>query len=245
MVSADWDFQRTKELIFRRVKKGHLEAVASLTSVIDRLDHARYHYGQITRPWADLLTRAQCSEELWRMLGFGATRDELEVLAQDRIARSANIVACTQALHSIPDTLAFAVFNCLEMPFPRGKSIDDVSVSSVSSWLKYHPEGRRFRSVFGELTGAPAYRHLAALSNHAKHRSIIGDRVSADLTGKDDTPIRLYFKEFSFKRRHYPRMEALPLLQGEFNRINKLVLTCGNHISAYLELRPDRDFATE
>jgi len=237
MSELTWNFGFTRQLLFKKIRSRHFEATASLSSVLERMHHARYHFHQVSTPWTELLAKAENPFERLRILGWRATDEERDQQREEAIKRSANIVACVHALHAVPDTFAFALYHCLEMPKRENES--GINVTSVCKWLESQPGAEAFRDVLNELVASKSYAHLSALSNHAKHRSIIEDKVFSDATGTDPVPLRLTFGEFSYKDVVYTKQEALPLLQTEFDRINPIVISAGGLINAYLSSRPD------
>lgn len=241
MTTPKWDLRLTQQLLLRKLGKRHQATSDSLFSILDRLSHARYHYHQVAGPWADIMERARSAEERWHILGWRDNDDEESHRRRDeRIERSANLVACVQALHAIPDTLAFLLFYCLDVTLPPKRYESDASVKNLITWLTNHPDAGPFVDLLSRLIAPPSYTHLEALSNHAKHRSIVSDTMHADVTGTDKVPLRLRFRAFAFKGKDYASVDALPLLQEEFDRINPLVLECGVLLNAYLGTRPDR-----
>lgn len=240
MSDLTWDLGLTQKLVFSKIRLRPVEALASLNSVVDRMDHSRYHYHQVMTPWAETLLEAERTGDTFKILGWGITEDERAEHFEKAIQRSANVIACVHALHAVPDTLAYALYHCTDMTLPTGKRESDISVGLMKGLLALHPGGEPFRDLLEELTTDTSYDHLSALSNHAKHRSIIADRVFADATGKDPVPLRLTFGRFSYKGQDFAQQEALPLLQAEFDRINKIVMKCGTMVNEYLNSKPDR-----
>lgn len=234
-----WNVGFTQRLLFYKVRPRHIEAGASLRSVSDRMHHARYHFHQVNAPWSELLQKAENLRDRMRLLGWGASEEELDEQREEAIRRTANIVACVQALHAVPDTMAFALYHCLELTLPDDKYESDINVSLICKWLKDRSDLRAFQEILQELTTGDTYMHLSALSNHAKHRSIIGGKVFADATGTDPLPLRLTFAEFRYKNAYYAQRDALQLLQIEFDRINPIVIKCGMLIDAYLADKPN------
>jgi hypothetical protein len=241
MDAPHWDIALTQQLLLRKPLNGHLVAMESFNSILDRLRHARYHYHCVARPWAEILERARSAEERWRILGWrdkdGGERFQRE---QEQVERSANLVACVQAMHAIPDTLAFLLFYCLISPTQPNRSERSINVKNVIKWLAYHDSGAPFGAILREITESPTYLRLDALSNHGKHRSIVSDTMAADVTGTDTVPLRLRFRAFSYDGAKYPSVDALPLLRDEFDRINPLIAKCGNLLNSYLSAQPDR-----
>lgn len=241
MATLEWDVPLTRQLLLRKLGKRYPATSDSLFSILDRLSHARYHYHKVAGPWAAIMERARSADERWRILGWRDDDDEeSHRREEERIERSANLVACVQALHAIPDTLAFMLFYCLDVSLPPKRYESDVSIKNLIAWLANHSDAGPFVDLLTKLIAPPTYSHLEALSNHAKHRSIVSDTMLADATGTDTVPLRLRFRAFAFKGNNYASVDALPLLQQEFDRINPLILECGALLNAYLNARPDR-----
>ena len=241
MSELEWDLRITQQLMLRKLGKRFQTASDSLFSIFDRLDHARYHYHQVAAPWAEIMERARSADERWRILGWRIKDDEERFQRQvEQTERTANLVACVQALHAIPDTLAFMLFYCLDVALPPKRKESDISIGNVVRWLGAHVNGTPFVEVLTKLTSSPGYAQLAALSNHGKHRSIVSDMMHADVTGTDTVPLRLRFRAFAFKGTQYASVDALPLLRQEFDRITPLILECGALLDAHLGSLPDR-----
>jgi len=240
MTNATWNVQLTVNLLREKLNNGHEEARRSLISVLDRQEYARYHYHEVATRWSELMTKASSADERWRILGWTSSKEERDLLNEVRLVMSANLIACVQTLHAIPDTLAFALFHSLQLSLPRGKDESHINAGSVGRWLAANPDLAIFSRVLQTILTSPTFLHLQALSNHGKHRSIIEDSMSADVTGTDTVPMRLRFAGFSFKGMKYPIVDALPLLATEFDRMSPIIIECGQMLNSYLELSPDR-----
>lgn len=249
-----WDVPTGLYLISRKLNDWNDEelqarsiaAQDSLKSVSARLSHAAHHHDEVNASWLRFDERASnkktATSKLFRVQGEPLDSHEWFGEA-GTITRSAHLVACVQALHSIPDTLAYAVYFCFELKTPARER--DISVKSVKRELASNAHAQFACEALASLTDGGRYGHIDALSNHAKHRSIVEDSVRGNPNAGKDAPISLRFNAFTYETTgnipvSYVAIDALPLLQSELSRMQSIVNRFGIALNAYLSTLPNR-----
>lgn len=246
-----WDVDTSLYLVSRKIddrktKKQQAYANAareSLKSVAARLNHASYHFHEVNSAWQSFCERAATKKSPFAKLGFpiiGEQDNTHQWLSEaGALVRSAHLVACVQALHSIPDTLAYAISFCFELEIPeRGER--DINVGYVKGKLEFKSCAKFAVEALSDLKKEGNYKKINALSNYAKHRSIIDESISTDPDAGAEAPIFLRFKTFTFDDELYEAAEALPLLDSELKRMQSVVNGFGAALNAYFNELPNR-----
>jgi hypothetical protein len=148
----------------------------------------------------------------------------------------ADLTACVQSVHSIPDILASAVYFSLaidreHVPKP-GKFVNH---SFVSQCLQSAPHLADVRTRLIQATAGHEFKHIAALSNQSKHYSIVFPSLNADLTGERTEAYIVFFPAFSANHHAYPQTAAKELLSKVYNQLSKSVVETGNAIQRCLD----------
>jgi hypothetical protein len=232
---ARWSLKDTYTLVgtaFGREQEAL--ARASTQSVVDRQNFARYHFSEARR-----LQRAFERKYLPKALLLDLHTQEG---ARSRIAfeifmvkAGAHATAAIQSIHAIPDILAHAMYYSLGQGVGSSALQDrDIAVNSVARHLALTPElvglARMLRTVH---VGDP-WRHLAAVADTSKHRSVVRAPLSEDWTGKRKNFRELHISAFERDGRRFPAVSLQELLEPEYNRLSKQVIEVGHALLAYL-----------
>lgn len=98
---------------------------------------------------------------------------------------------------------------------------------------------------FASLVEGDDWKHLDALVNEGKHRSVARAGVTFDMTGKAAAPYWMrsegFFRHGDYAK-GFPAREALPFLRAEWDRISVAIGAVGLAIDAALtpDPRPER-----
>ena len=235
---SSWNISVTLERINRLFGKQQKElARPCLRSVIERREFARYHFHEANDlfvKFAQLhLTDATLLEVMW------SQSEEKRSAFQECIAEvGANVVACIHNMHACTDTLAHAIYLSLGMNLDtKPLSESAISSDSVLKLLASEAEFSEVHRLFRHLVGNAQYKHLAALSNHSKHRSIIRPSLSEDWTGTAPEPHTLKLPSFVHKQKTYPEVDARAFIRAEFDRSSVLFIETGNALNEVLLAR--------
>lgn len=212
----------------------------STRSIPDRQAFASYHYTEALRLTRDFERRHLSSRLLIDLHGQDGKRKRV---AFDRyiLKAGAHATAAVQSIHAIPDILANAVYfatgqNLKPRPFEDRK----INPRSVASRLKHDD---RFQSLVPLLTDTQSgdlWRHLAAVANLSKHRTVVRSSLNEDMTGTRKNFRELHFRPCEYNGDHFPSLSLQALLEPEHYRLSIAVLTLGHELNACLQRDPAR-----
>lgn len=230
-----WDIDETRQHIRRLFGDGQLElAKPCIRSVVDRQTYARIHfqdakakadsYTQIALQDASLFEVAFCDSEAWV---------EFNIFVREVGAR---LTACVQSIHAVPDLLAHAIYYSLGLNRSAGvlKS-RDICAASVLRLLKQAPQLSAIATLLESLTSAETFAHLAALTNLAKHRSIVFPTLNEDLTGTREKRHMVVFPAFEYDDSSFSQVFADEFLAVEYERSSWHVVQTGIELNAALQ----------
>lgn len=230
-----WDLEETRNHIRRIFGDDQLSlAKPSLGSVVDRQIYARIHFRDAkarTKTYADealqdtsLFEVMFCDSEAWAE--YNCYIREI----------AAHLTAFVQSLHAIPDILAHAVYYSLGLNLAENiLKPRDIKASTVLKLLKNEPKLEAIANIFDSLIHAESHIYLAALSNQAKHRSVVSPSLSEDFTGTRTEKHMVVFPAFCHGETSYPQVFADEFLAMEYERISRCVVDIGVEINAFLE----------
>lgn len=231
----EWNLKETYELVrSAHGRESESRAKESIRSVLDRQAFARFHYQELVR-----LTTVFEKKYIKKNLFFdlhvspqGRTREAFERFV---IKVGAHTTAAVQSIHALPDLLAHAIYFSTGHDFqddPRGEKI--ANLVYVTKILRRTPEYRELSSVLLDVQAGTAWDHLAALSNSAKHRSLIRTSFNEDWTGTRARKRELQFTHFARAGTQYKPIAVLDLIEPEFDRLSLLVIRIGHVLNAAL-----------
>lgn len=236
MGSFTWDMHATRSLMRAQLNENDYEnARRSFSSAIDRRSYALLHYREIKEAWRELLLIAATPMGVWDVILGGTTESDIENQNEKSLhAIGAHTLACVQSLHAIPDIFAHGIYYSLGLAQRSPISPRKINVVRIALELSKMPEYKSLSTAFEKMTASRNFKFLSALANHGKHRSIVKNAVSADMTGTDPEPIRLKFEEFSYNGGKYESQEVLLLLQKEYDRISRNIIEAGIEVHRLL-----------
>ena len=229
-----WHIAETRRLIEKRFGSAQLSlARPALKSALDRQEHVRYHYRELTA----LITDFQQThlDNAVSILFVTADEDSWNAYNEFLVKASANAVAVVQALHSVPDLFAHALYFSLRLNNQHRMNPDKVSARSVSEVLKKETRTASLGNMLASLRATGTAKHIAALANSAKHRSIVEATVNEDLTGRRAKRHELQFARFNYRNNAYPAVAVTDILEQEYERVNRLTVDMGKALHEILE----------
>ncbi|MCV2366971.1 hypothetical protein [Roseateles oligotrophus] len=148
---------------------------------------------------------------------------------------AADVTACVQSIHALPDILASAVYYSLALNrtyTPRdGGYVNHAFVVKALASLK---GAQAVRASLTQMTMSTSYKHLAALSNQSKHYSIVFPALNTDLTGEREQQHLLVIPAFRSRTGTYPQVFMSEFLPPVYEQTNKAVLATGHALHAHL-----------
>ncbi|TDF62227.1 hypothetical protein [Cupriavidus sp. L7L] len=231
-----WDLEETRNLVRHQFGNGDQldRSRECLGSVIDRCEHARFHYHEVRGILTNKLTCSPGESKLIALFG-GKSREEQREFDSAVGNVSAHVVACVQSLHAIADIFAHAIYyslgiNLSSHPLNERK----VGMRSVMERLQSVPSYRSLGETFGLLSTHEHQEYLNALANHSKHRSLVKPGLWLDMTSSASENFSLKFQRFEYEGIRYEEREVERFLEVAFNRISKIIVDTGNELNEVL-----------
>jgi hypothetical protein len=231
-----WDFKETYTLI--RSAFGHKQlrlARESMQSVNDRKEFSSYHFSEAMR-LSKAFERKHLAgaRTLLEIHGKGAERKRVAFEAYI-IKAGAHSVAAVQSLHAIPDIFAHAVyFSTGQNLQPDALSEPDISLPRVSACLKRDKAFAILSKPMESIQSGTGWRHLAAVSNMSKHRSVVRAKYSEDWTGTRPNYRELQVDSFERHGKKYPAKSLRELVEPEYDRLLNQIITIGHELNVCL-----------
>lgn len=233
---APWDLNETYQHV-RRVFGRAQETLAreSARSVTDRQAFSSYHFAEAMR-----LSKAFERNHL----SGARTILEIHVAGAEKKERAfqiymvkagAHSIAAVQSLHAIPDIFAHAVYFASGQNLqPHALDDSDISLQRVATCLKQDMSFAALASPLRAIQSGAGWRHLAAVSNMSKHRSVVRAAYNEDWTGKRAKPRELHVSAFEWHGKPHPAVSLRELLEPEYERLMKSVIGVAHELNACL-----------
>lgn len=234
---ARWEMEETRQHVRRLFGDDQLElSKPCLRSVVDRQTYARIHF-QDAKAKIDSYIQTELQDASLFEVTFGDAEAWVEFNSFIREV-GAHLTACVQSIHAVPDILAHAIYYCLGLNFSAcALKARDISAGSVLKLLKREPQFNAITSLLESLVNTDSYSHLAALSNQAKHRSIVFPSLNEDLTGARDKRHMVVFPAFVYEDTQYQQVFVNDFLAVEYERSSQGVVQTGIELNAVLQRR--------
>jgi hypothetical protein len=228
-----WNLKETYSLV--RAVFGHDQeglARESTRSVNDRKSFASYHFNEAMR-----LSKA------FERRHLAGTRTLLEIHTQGAerkraafevymIKAGAHSLAAVQSVHAIPDLLAHAIY------FGAGQNLRshavlerEITLPRVVGALKRDKAFASLVKPLAAVQSGKGWRHLSAVSNMSKHRSVVRSALNEDWTGTRRNYRELYVSSFEHDGTPYPSISLRDLLEPEYDRISIATVGIGNELN--------------
>jgi hypothetical protein len=233
-----WNVKETRELVEKRFGRKQLHtAKPSLHSLFERPAHAQYHVREARRLLEGFVGKHIPADASMLEVIFGDSDEVNHEFNLFLIEAGAHMTACVISMHSMADIFAHALYYSLGLNLrPDTLHERDINANTVTRCLSADTAHQPFARALVEFTTGGSFKHLAALANYSKHRSI----VRAGLNERHgETPrhtVRL--GAFSHRGVSYPDCGVRDFLAPEYDRCSKLIVDTGNELNAYLASAP-------
>jgi hypothetical protein len=236
MKNPEWDNGLTGELVTAvfgaaQWKKAH----PSVRAMTDRPTFCRYHYREALGMMNEYIESKLKETSL---LGVFEDYDEFSYVM---LKIRANIVAFVQSLHAVADTCSHMLYFSLaldKLSSPLNER--DVNAKKVLKLLKHqrdtgHPEYDKLYMLFCKITSGQDYEYLDALTNTAKHRSIVRPELSEDATGMREERWILFLESFRYDGKLFQKTNVCEFMHKENDRIQPLTVDIGMELNEVLK----------
>jgi len=230
-----WNIVETLRLVEQRHGEALSDsAAASLHSANQRVRFAHIHYHAMR----DLLADFSSDAPQGAVLGLGWDRDE-EVRSkyfEFRDKMSANAVACVQSIHAVADLLANGVYFSLKLErFGKPLRESQIDAKRTLQRLDSHAELAMLAGFLRTMLDDASFKHVDALSNHAKHRSITPTALNEDVTGLREPRFELRFSSFERDGNWFDEIEVQSLLSPAYDAVSRAIVSIGNELTRLLK----------
>lgn len=207
----------------------------SAWSFKDRAQFAEYHYHEakdLLTPYIEKLSQAPS------MMQLHADEDHYDEFSDMMMCIRAHFTAAIQSLHAMADTGAHMLYYALafdrerKAPKPRG-----ITAKAVLSLMDGKADLNTLRGLLAALCSGPGFERLDALSNMAKHRSIVRPALNEDWTGKRAEKYMLPFEDFVYEGKHFSSVDVREFVRQEHDRMQHLLVEIGVELNAVLRAR--------
>lgn len=231
--ATSWDMEEARELVrghFGRVQVDRVRP--TLQSIHDRLWYAGYHYHEACT-LLDTFVASHLAHKPLIVAVFGGDGQSSDDFQLAILKIGAHVLACVQSIHATLDIFAHAVYFCTGMDAWASLAERDVTLRNVVFKLPKEGLLGALRIRLGDLSGEN-FKHISALSNHGKHRSIIRPSLNEDWTGTAEQRHTLKIPSFVYAEQTYPEVTVNEFLATEHERFAQRVVHAGNALNAYL-----------
>jgi hypothetical protein len=239
-MSTTWNIEETRQLVRTLYGEEQLAlARPSLHSMIERRDHANIHWHN-TRNLLNGFARQAKTRPLFAV-ALGADGDKSRDRYYVNLTKAqAYVIALVQSLHSIPDICAHAIYYSLRLDQGPTRIKDErfINASNVKAKVTAADLGD-LRGLFSSLFEEGEFKHLAAISNRSKHRSVVQPSLNEDYTGTKDR-VRLEFPAFTHGGDNFDPVPVRDFTEREYNRSARLIVDIGNSLNDVLRARQNR-----
>ena len=231
-----WDLHETYQLVQRVFgREQEILTRESARSVTDRQAFSSYHFSEAMR-----LSKA------FERKYLADTKTMLEIHAQGAkkkeqafqvfmVRAGAHSLAAVQSLHAIPDIFAHAIYYAAGQNLqPYALHDSKVAVQSVASCLKRDSRFAPLDTALKSIQSGSGWQHLAAVSNMSKHRSVVRAAYNEDWTGTRPALRELQVSAFVRNEKSYSAVALRELLEPEYERIMRTVISVGKELNACL-----------
>lgn len=233
--NREWDNGLTGELVTAVFGAAQwTKAHPSVRSMTDRPEFCRYHYHEALDMMNAYIESKLKETGLW---GIYEDYDEFSYLM---LKIRANIVAFVQSLHAVADTCSHMLYYSLALDkLPSPLKERDINAKKVLKLIKHqrdtgHPEYDKLYMLFCKITTGQDYEYLDALTNTAKHRSIVRPELSEDATSKKEERWILFLESFWYDGKLFQKTKVREFLRKEHDRIQPLTVDIGMELNEVL-----------
>lgn len=182
-------------------------AFSSAHSLMQRADHITFHNDEARRITKEAFGGAT---ELWQLKSLVRATPESSI-SKALTEASAHVIASVQALHSISDLFAHAIFIGLNMK-SSNLTEENATFNRISRAIK----DEELKTHLNSLSAADGYKYLNALCNHGKHRRTIPGLHTMRMF--DPGGFALRFGALNHNDSKFPECAVFPYLEDELKR---------------------------
>ena len=204
-------------------------------SVNDRKGFSSYHYAELVRLTKTFESRYMKNvRTILDMHTQDGTR--LRQAFERYIVKSgAHTIGAVQSLHALPDIFAHAIYfatgqNLLANALPD----HDIKLPKVVAALKKSPSFNSLAKPLADVQSGEGWKHLAAVCNMSKHRSVVRAALNEDWTGSRENMRQLQVESFEHNSHSFPAMSVKDLLEPEYYRLMNSIVSIGNNLNSTL-----------
>ena len=229
-----WDIDETRKHVLRLYGRFRLErARPALRSVADRLSYARIHIQALEAVIKTYLSPARRTQELGEIV-FSDSEDAWNDFNLFLREVGAHATAGIQSLHAVGDLLSHAIYYSSAIDATEPLEERKISVGTVVGRLKSRTNTDALCHSLSSLGPNGDFQHIAALSNRAKHRSLVLPSLSEDHTGQRAERLAVFIEAFTHDETNYPAVQAQAFLVAQFEAIGRRTNETGNELNAML-----------
>lgn len=231
-----WDLHETRSLV-RKIFGVAQERLTeqSTRSVNDRQSYASYHCTEVMRLSRDFEKKHLLDVKTLLHLYVQGAEKKRRAYENYISKAGAHSLAAVQSIHALPDIVAHAIY------FATGQNLkahaladSEIALPRASAVLKKDSEFRSLSAPLADLQSGPGWRHLAAVCNMSKHRSVVRATLSEDWTGARPNHRELHVSSFDRSGVHYGGKSLIDFLEPEHHRISIGIVEIGNELNACL-----------
>lgn len=225
-----WDIEKTLDLVEARFgRPQRLLANTSIQSTAQRLRYAHFHYHQVV----DELNayRKVLGDRLVIDAAFGRDVEQQQEYYAFMERVGAHAVASVQSIHAIADLLAASVFMSLNLN-ANGKAVaeHDITFQLTLDRLATDSKNAAIEFMLKDLKADASFKHVDALSNKAKHSSIVRPVLNEDFTDLREERLEVRFQKFERKSLKYPQGSIADVLGPAYNHASQTVVGVGKEM---------------
>lgn len=208
-----WSIAETKELVTKIHGDEHCSRIApSLYAMSQRQLYSRFHYQEVMRLLAEFQD-TYLKDDILLSVTHGQDEGSRAAFEEFMMRTGAHVLACVLSIHSMADVTAFAAYWALGYQgTPKLRREKDVTAATMLPLLVANPKHKGVGDALCRLIDSPEFRHVAALSNHSKHRGLIKPLLNEDWTGTRERPHELRFEAFTYNDVPYITTEITRVL---------------------------------
>jgi hypothetical protein len=152
------------------------------------------------------------------------------------VKAGAHSLAAVQSIHAIPDILAHAVYFATGQNLrPHPLKATEIAVPCVAASLGRDSSFTSLSKPLAALQSGTGSRHLSAVCNMSKHRSVVRSALHEDWTGTRKNFRELHVSSFERQGVPYPSKSLRDLVEPEYDRISLAVVEIGHELNKCLD----------
>lgn len=236
--AARWDMDATRRLVWDVHGEDQARRAApSVRSLSDRLTFAQWHYSDLQKVVSEFTSETLKDRSVLEFVAHEEKANDTFSAFMVRI--SAYVTAFVQTLHALEDIAAHMVYFSLALDQGSTRLKDrEISGHRVQKLVSARAGCERLHSRLADFDHSREAKHLEALANLSKHRSIVIPRLTEDFTGQAPR-YRITLSDVQYEGEQFPLVPFSEFAESEFHRASVRIVLLGNELNAVLrESRP-------